>query len=260
MSLQRYVSRELTHFVGRGKPEEEQYSLLLKILKSGWLTHPPHDPEAPSRVTKLGNARFSTVEMYSPDVVCFCDIPVEDFAIHMKKYSHFGLAFLKSCLLTKGANPVFYIANNSLIDGSASPLFPALCRIGTTVLVPRSEVFDTLMHEHTAADSRLLDILERIQSTGTGYPGPPSDIELAIVQSCCVKAEFAMRVFSFFKCFDASKDDTHDENFYMEREWRVLGNVQFTLKDVCRVVLPSAFAERLRHDVPDYFGQVTFPE
>ena len=32
-----YVSRELTHFVGRGRREEEQYELLLKIVRSGWL-------------------------------------------------------------------------------------------------------------------------------------------------------------------------------------------------------------------------------
>jgi hypothetical protein len=41
---QRYVSSELSHFVGKGLPEDDQYNLLVnKILKPGWLTHPPHD-------------------------------------------------------------------------------------------------------------------------------------------------------------------------------------------------------------------------
>jgi hypothetical protein len=43
MPQQRYVSRELTHFVGRGRPEEDQYQLLLTVLRDGWLTAPPHD-------------------------------------------------------------------------------------------------------------------------------------------------------------------------------------------------------------------------
>jgi hypothetical protein len=39
--VQRYVSSELTHFVGRGKPEEDQYAILVQVLQSGWLLHPP---------------------------------------------------------------------------------------------------------------------------------------------------------------------------------------------------------------------------
>jgi hypothetical protein len=42
--VQRYVSTELTHFVGRGKAPEDQYALLVDILRGGWLTHPPHNP------------------------------------------------------------------------------------------------------------------------------------------------------------------------------------------------------------------------
>ena len=50
-STQRYVSRELSHFVGNkanGQTEEEQYDVLVnKILKSRLLTYPPHDPAKP---------------------------------------------------------------------------------------------------------------------------------------------------------------------------------------------------------------------
>src|SRR3974390_3413841 len=99
MSLQCYVSRELTHFVGRGRPEDDQYALLVHILKSGWLTHPPHEPSLPSKFTTLGNAQFSTGQMYSAEAVCFCDIPVADFAVHIGKYSPFGIAFTKTYLL-----------------------------------------------------------------------------------------------------------------------------------------------------------------
>ena len=43
-------------------------------------------------------------------VVCFCDIPVSDFAIHTTKYGCFGVAFSKQYLLgRKGAAPVHYV-------------------------------------------------------------------------------------------------------------------------------------------------------
>ena len=44
----------------------------------------------------------------------------------------------------------------------------------------------------------------------------------------------------------------------MEREWRVLGDVGFELKDVHRIFLPPSYAERFREDLPGYTGQVTF--
>jgi abortive phage resistance protein AbiGi (putative antitoxin) len=114
------------------------------------------------------------------------------------------------------------------------------------------------------ASSRINDHLHHVflkMKAGTiNCTDLPPDFKDTLYESWLLEFEFAKHVFSLCKPFDASKDDTDDENFYMEREWRVLGNVQFTLKDVYRVVLPSAFAERLRHDVPDYFGQVTFPE
>jgi hypothetical protein len=62
------------------------------------------------------------------------------------------------------------------------------------------------------------------------------------------------------KFFDDSTSDETPENYYMEREWRVLGDVRFDLNDVYRVILPSTFAERFRDDLPEYAGQVTFVE
>jgi hypothetical protein len=44
----------------------------------------------------------------------------------------------------------------------------------------------------------------------------------------------------------------------MEREWRISGNLNFALEDVHRVVIPEAYARRLRAEVPDYFGQTSF--
>src|SRR5687767_7811114 len=57
---------------------------------------------------------ISTREMYKGTVVCFADIPVSDLEIHMRKYGLVGISFLKTFLLQRGANPVFYNASESV--------------------------------------------------------------------------------------------------------------------------------------------------
>ena len=37
VDLQRYVSNELSHFVGKDKSDEDRYQLLLRILRTGLL-------------------------------------------------------------------------------------------------------------------------------------------------------------------------------------------------------------------------------
>jgi hypothetical protein len=103
MPTQRYVSPELTHFVGRGLSEDQQYSLLVNdILKAGWLMHPPIDGRQPkvglSGSPLVGGSRTPDVDDTEAAYwqgICFCDIPVTDLDIHMTKYSRFGLSFLK---------------------------------------------------------------------------------------------------------------------------------------------------------------------
>jgi hypothetical protein len=106
---QRYVSTELTHFVGRGLVTEKQYRLLMKIINEGWLTHPPHNPNRSGNLSVNTAAKFSTNEMYNPEMVCFCDIPVADLGIHISKYSPFGLSFSKDFVVKHGGCPVFYV-------------------------------------------------------------------------------------------------------------------------------------------------------
>ena len=67
-------------------------------------------------------------------------------------------------------------------------------------------------------------------------------------------------VFAFIKYFDDSASDEDESNVYMEREWRVIGDVSFTLTDVHRVFMPKRYAERFRADLPNYTGQLTFSD
>lgn len=112
-AIQRYISNELTHFVGRKLSDRERYALLVRILEDGWLTSPPHKHGLGSMLTIDFNAKPSKNAMVSPQVIGFCDIPLDDLEIHMRKYGHFGLAFSKRFLVRRGANPVFCIAGDS---------------------------------------------------------------------------------------------------------------------------------------------------
>src|ERR1700730_914345 len=118
--VQRYVSAELTHFVGRGKTPDEQYELLAHILSEGLLSHPPHK-RGQKATLEVRPAKVSANQMYNPGVVCFCDIPRSDFAIHMAKYSPFGLAFPKGFLIPKGVTPAFYVAGDAPVTGAEQP-------------------------------------------------------------------------------------------------------------------------------------------
>ena len=58
-----------------------------------------------------------------------------------------------------------------------------------------------------------------------------------------------MNILSHLKFFDPHLDDNDKQNFYMEREWRVMRQVRFRLVDVTRIMLPERFARRFRRDV-----------
>jgi hypothetical protein len=264
VSIQRYVSNELTHFVGgdlmkdapereREKREERLYRRLIAILEAGCLktggtkTGVNANPSTGKKgmtirqvVTyKVGSTDLTA--MFDPSVICFCDIPVGDVAIHMSKYSPFGLAFRREYLLKRGANPVLYVAEDAKVD-------------------EEDQTFGELFVEEMNRALRLLSELQLArqrpemapQLTGVEVPSTVSDDAMLAHQFLMI------RVFSLVKAFRGDSADEDPENYYMEREWRRYGDLDFSLEDVCRVYLPERFAKRLRGDAPDYYGQVTF--
>jgi len=118
-----YVSNELTHFVGRGRPDDERYALLLTILghpsdtrtpPQGWLQASYRGELGAGFVMcSDGLKPISTDEAIRCTMLCFCDIPTGQLAIHMAKYGSFGVAFPKSFLRLKGATPVYYVPGNA---------------------------------------------------------------------------------------------------------------------------------------------------
>ena len=237
-SKKNYVSDELTHFVGRSiKSQEERYALLLKILREGRLICKEGTGLVIDPFTK-----FTTNKMIRPDGVCFCDIPLRGLGIHMRKYSQFGLAFPKSFLLELGANPVFYIANNSKLR-----LWTIAGKKAVFFTEDRAAFFDRQFSEFYDC-MREVKFFLQVRRKNPLQPDPLATrlerLEL-----------FLSSFFGYCKCFDASRAEDHEENFYMEREWRLRSKLAFKIGDVCRVILPRSFVQRFRRDFPGFTGK-----
>ena len=261
--MQRYVSKELTHFVGRNlresitdeeECEDAQYKILLKIIQNGCISYEDHLPRNPSNGLKYCSTRnilidtrykFSDNAMIVPQMVCFCDIPIGDLSIHIKKYSRFGLSFEKSFLIERGANPVLYVEKNSAISYIRS-------YASGNFIIPnnstRSEYFDEIVklfgdHCYSAAPIKRSRWQEVPRKT-----------------ECLDIGQFLFDLLCYVKFFDSSKPDDDEENYYMEREWRTPYYVSFEIKHICRIIIPSTFSEKFRKDVPEYTGQLMFSD
>jgi hypothetical protein len=289
MQSPRYVSKELTHFVGKGKTEAEQYDILAnKILKTGWLTYPPHNPARPRQLSADFSQPISEDKALKYEVVCFCDIPESELAIHVSKYSKFGLAFTKRFLTGKGACPVFYVANES--PTSAAEIWPPGGFMPKRVSAARAQGFIDRALYFSVSVRQLLDVfaaLDAISSEedrrffkGGALPATESGLRLCQLFGLSDQHVSAMEqalkgniqasktisnlrsflidyVFSYVKCFDTERSFEDESNYYMEREWRVANNVNFSLDDVSRVYLPSNYARKFRADFPNYLGQLS---
>lgn len=246
MTDQRYVSDQLTHFVGRGKPFAEQYELFIRILKEGALVAPSLiGTDKHSQYLSIADGeRFSDNIRYQPGVVCFCDIPMHDLALHVRKYSQFGIAFNKRMLIAQGANPVFYVARQSATDTPSA-------RGGS---LQRSELFDV-------GERVVFGLFWALRSDGA-FGKPPQYSAMRNLYSpneWLIADSFLLdELFSFFKFFDTTLTDDDPDNYYMEREWRVRGRVSFDLPDVSTLFMPRDTVGRFREDIPDYLGQIMF--
>jgi len=93
-----------SHFV-KGKEEEDAKNNLFNILDQSQLK---------SSITGYYGFTEST------KAVCFTELTTKGLIHHTKKYSSFGLAFLKSYILDNGGNPALYV-NDSILKGLSVP-------------------------------------------------------------------------------------------------------------------------------------------
>jgi hypothetical protein len=255
MAEQKYVSDELTHFIGRGlKTEEQQFRLLIEILRTGWL-RASYRVDFGAGLTIMGDTSkpLTTNEAVRATAVCFCDIPLNDLKIHMAKYGRFGLAFAKQYMLSRGASPVFYVA----ADAAPHPL-PG---IGPRTL---GEQFNLLYRDLTTLFFQMDQYAFARNPQGTGglrvtFKLAPEETpeELKILGKLnALISDLDRMVFSQLKFFEGRLPADHENNYYMEREWRKMDGLAFQLQNVRRIILPVRFAPEFRERFPAYTGDI----
>ena len=63
---------------------------------------------------------------------------------------------------------------------------------------------------------------------------------------------FTKDFLAFIKPFNAHLPVNHEENYYMEREWRKLANLKFEPENVCQVSVVKGYKSRLIAELPAY--------
>jgi hypothetical protein len=239
-----YVSNELIHFVGRRlETDSEKYNLLKAILTEGRLSASGGKGLDPTVTTSPKIDYFNKIRSTS---VCFCDIPFRDLQFHMHKYGKFGISFTKSFLCGLGANPVFYFIIDQLEEGGG-------------MRFNKKHILD-----------EIVDIGEKIcaqYENGKTVFDAKITTELGTV---CGSTSMTFRewyqllvfhIFSHIKPVKFADNLAASENFYMEREWRTLGDIRFETGHVHRVIIPRVFAKTFYGDFASTFeGQLSFSD
>jgi hypothetical protein len=258
-SNQRYISTELTHFVGSTlKNPAEQYALLKGILESGLLSSSPNS-RLKHALRISTSSKVSDNTMYCPDMICFCDIPVGDLSIHVGKYSKFGLSFSKDFISSLGGSPVFYI-----------PKTKKVCHLSEYDNISMTEYFDTMtMHLYNLFQLLLCSVPRQyyghqIPPLNPNDTNAPKNLDELLNRYPAVITRLNWflnySIFSYLKFFKCDLTEEDKENYYFEREWRVLGEISFNLENVKRILLPEEYAKQFHYDFPGFYGQTTFVE
>jgi hypothetical protein len=205
-------------------------------------------------------AKLSDNSLLQFEVVCFCDIPPENLAIHCSKYGRFGLAFSKDFLVEQGASPVMYIPK----PGSFAMTLREVRLLSGNVLYEepksgsRAEMIDEVYNFH---NFRLLynryKALED-QFVGAGSTNDVDKVVQKLRTSLMYQTALEAFIFGYLKFFDPTLPPEHVRNYYMEREWRVAGKVHFKPADIQRVYVSAEFIDQARAELPELApGQIT---
>ncbi len=240
--------------------EEEKFALLVNIIKCG-------------RLRGLYKPGIYTTDKYRCEragellaeigCVCFCDIPDRSLYIHTKKYGSFGIGFSKQYLVAKGARPMMYIPLNcdikdvSPTDTPKNPkeYFPAIImeglNLGALLTMINDKVFPFSNIIKGTALTKHLNILN-------------TDVVNAVRSGRFQQLIFAQMTtltgnMSYIKLFDATLSPEDEDNYYMEREWRILSDVEFDLDNIIKIYLPNRKYEKLFMDeFPSYGGKFVY--
>jgi hypothetical protein len=143
-------------------------------------------------------------------------------------------------MISRAANPVFYVGMDLTLSANN------LVTRGKPDLVQEPGYWDEGVQHY-------LQIMGYLPDLKKTCPDMPSDFEISRMLNM-----FDLRILSFIKPVDLNKldDDRHVRNVYMEREWRIVGKLEFALADVSRVVLPKTFVDEFQKDIPALAGKL----
>ncbi|QWT55329.1 hypothetical protein KP626_00060 [Christensenella sp. MSJ-20] len=264
-----YVSNLLCHFVGRSrKTDDDRFELLVTIIKGGRLIANLTEPDNPESLFNCGYQCEHVGEVFGKcDCVCFCDIPDESLAIHTNKYSKFGMGFEKTLIAEQGAHPVMYVPKNypvvergdssdkgrSYTPRNPEQYFPYLLQTAVHLL-PLMEIgyigINLSQQEALLKATELGKALNLFDGEirRNFFDGKYHPMIFSILQGIAHQM-------AYVKLYDATLPDDHPDNYYMEREWRSLKNISFSIHDIKTVYLPShTYKERFMHEFPEYTG------
>lgn len=261
-----YVSNNLCHFVGRSQTtDEDRFNLLVKIMQGKILKANVIDFGKP-QISSRSDYSFNRVgEVFLRcDCVCFCDIPDDMLKIHTGKYSEFGLGFDKHYLAAQGVRPVVYVPLGAVMKehgGSCSPkenpvkyysyleklvvtMDPILMKMNQDMPFMFSRLFFHSFPKGVKEDSIYDKDIGKDFMSGNAHG-------LMYAQTTAMLTHLA-----FVKMFDETLKQEDPENYYMEREWRALWDVEFAHTDVKKIYLPSqAYKKRFMDIFPEYKGE-----
>lgn len=238
--VSKYASDDLFHFVGHSSPSDDNsnYGRLREVLGSICISHFPHDGSwgKVSHTTTWDN-RLETERLIVPSVTCYADIPFEALSIHTSKYGKFGIALPRWLLTKHGARPVTYIPMRSDDWQSINGL--TLLRDIEAIVKGFKEL--------------VVDTQEREEPRSRTLGKKPSTPEEAIsaLHSMLLKDFLA-----FIKPFNSELPHNHPNNFYMEREWRMYGNMKFEAGQVSRILVAKGYKDQTIEDFPAYGDRV----
>lgn len=264
-----YTSNLLCHFVGRSKVnDDERFELLITIIKGRKLIANLSNPNNPESLFPNGYQCEHVGEVFEKcDCVCFCDIPNEALAIHTNKYSKFGLGFEKTFIAKQGAHPVMYVPENYDImergDDSnkgktctprdPKKYYPFLLKL-TTYLLPLMEIgYIGTNQNQTMRMIKQFGLYDHLNLFD-------NDIQKMFLSQQYHSLVFSLMMgitnqMAYVKLFDATLPDDHPDNYYMEREWRSLNNIDFSINDIKTIYLPTeSYKYRFMEEFPEYNG------
>lgn len=268
-----YTSNLLCHFVGRSKStDDERFELLVTIIKGAQLIANFSNPQNLESNFQSGYLCEHVGEVFKKcDCVCFCDIPDTSLEIHTNKYSKFGMGFEKTFLAGQGAHPVMYVPKNypiversdeSSTGKSATPrnpeqYFPYILSVATNLLTLMEIGYtgvDLSIQEQNLNKLGMRNYLNLFDDNvrNAFFSGKYHSMIYSILQGIANQM-------AYVKLYDANLPDDHPDNYYMEREWRSLKNITFSIYDIKTIYLPSIqYKERFLQEIPEYNGTFFF--